>query len=160
MREGKEGNEESGREGEEGMKGGIELNSTQFEEEVVESVNPDVCVFERFILEEKYGWRVRGKKPEAMLVVDTQDLHFLRLWRGGLVKKLLKEGEGKSEFRFGDVVDSYPPVCPQSSGAGGKQKPPPGADTLLRELGSIHRFDFFLSVLLFSFLILASHKKI
>ncbi|WP_224482709.1 glycosyltransferase family 4 protein [Robertkochia aurantiaca] len=44
----------------------------------VRSLNPDVVVFDRFMMEEQFGWRVAEQIPEAMRILDTEDLHFLR----------------------------------------------------------------------------------
>ena len=55
-------------------------NDSRFDQELRE-YKPDVVIFERFMLEEMFGWRVRKNLPETLRVVDTQDLHFLRAWR-------------------------------------------------------------------------------
>lgn len=39
---------------------------------------PHAVIFDRFVMEEQFGWRVREACPRAALVVDTQDLHFVR----------------------------------------------------------------------------------
>jgi len=38
-------------------------------------------VYDRFITEEQFGWRVRNKVPKSLQILDTQDLHFLRRTR-------------------------------------------------------------------------------
>ena len=43
---------------------------------------PDVVIFDRFVIEEQFGWRVKQHSPTTLLVLDTQDLHFLRRHRG------------------------------------------------------------------------------
>ena len=48
---------------------------------------PDVVIFDRFITEEQFGWRVRECCPNAMTLLDTIDVHFLRLARQESVKK-------------------------------------------------------------------------
>ena len=40
--------------------------------------NPDVVVFDRFMVEEQFGWRVEKACPNALRVLDTSDLHCLR----------------------------------------------------------------------------------
>lgn len=40
--------------------------------------SPDVVVMDRFVSEERWGPRVSEQWPGAVLVTDTQDLHFLR----------------------------------------------------------------------------------
>ena len=40
----------------------------------------------RFITEEKFGWRVAEYCPEAIRILDTEDLHFLRKARQEALK--------------------------------------------------------------------------
>ena len=42
---------------------------------------PDVVVYDRFYIEEQYSWQVRELFPKCRHVIDTQDLHSLRLAR-------------------------------------------------------------------------------
>ncbi len=58
----------------------IELNSASFNQWIAE-INPDVVVFDRFISEEQFGWRVAASIPNALRIIDTQDLHLLRYAR-------------------------------------------------------------------------------
>ena len=51
-------------------------------ETVLRNWNPDLVVFDRFYMHEMFGDRVRETAPNAVRVVDTQDLHFLRVERG------------------------------------------------------------------------------
>jgi hypothetical protein len=44
-------------------------------------LRPDCVLFDKFANEEKFGWRVRAACPDAVRVLDTIDLHFLRLGR-------------------------------------------------------------------------------
>jgi glycosyltransferase involved in cell wall biosynthesis len=55
----------------------IQLNDSSFDETIKE-LNPDVVLFDRFMIEEQYGWRVMENCPNALRVLDTEDLHFLR----------------------------------------------------------------------------------
>jgi hypothetical protein len=52
-------------------------NSKDFDELVV-AVKPNIVIFDQFTIEEQFSWRVRAASPDALLVLDTQDLHFLR----------------------------------------------------------------------------------
>jgi glycosyltransferase involved in cell wall biosynthesis len=54
-----------------------QANDSRFDDFILE-VSPDVVVFDRFVTEEQFGWRVSEHAPEALRIVDTQDLHFLR----------------------------------------------------------------------------------
>jgi glycosyltransferase involved in cell wall biosynthesis len=63
----------------------IKLNDEGFEQ-FVKSVQPSVVLFDRFMVEEQYGWRVQRQCPEAMRILDTEDLHCLRHARQQMVK--------------------------------------------------------------------------
>lgn len=58
----------------------IKLNDSSFDT-FIEGLKPDVVVFDRFMIEEQYGWRVRQFAPQALTILDTEDLHFLRAAR-------------------------------------------------------------------------------
>lgn len=62
------------------IKKSIELNSSSFDDFVLE-LNPDVVLFDRFMIEEQFGWRVIEKCPNAIRILDTEDLHCLRTAR-------------------------------------------------------------------------------
>src|SRR5690606_21959094 len=44
-------------------------------------------LFDRFMIEEQYGWRVQQECPSALKILDTEDLHSLRHARQQVVKK-------------------------------------------------------------------------
>lgn len=83
----------------------IELNSSSFDDFIKEQ-QPDVVLFDRFMMEEQFGWRVAEYCPKALRVLDTEDLHFLRKTRHQQLKKrkqfsteaLLKSDEAKREI--------------------------------------------------------------
>ncbi|MBU2938858.1 glycosyltransferase family 4 protein [Lacinutrix sp. C3R15] len=58
----------------------IELNNTSFNV-FIENLNPDVVLFDRFMMEEQFGWRVAETCPDALRILDTEDLHALRKGR-------------------------------------------------------------------------------
>lgn len=64
----------------------IELNSNSFDEKI-EKLSPDVVLYDRFLTEEQYGWRVSQVLPHALTILDTEDLHFLRKSREEAYKK-------------------------------------------------------------------------
>ena len=64
----------------------IALNDASFDA-FVKELDPSYVVFDRFMIEEQYGWRVRENCPQAMTLLDTEDLHFLRLARQEAAKK-------------------------------------------------------------------------
>lgn len=55
----------------------IELNNASFDD-FVKELGPDLVVFDRYITEEQFGWRVAAQCPNAIRILDTEDLHFLR----------------------------------------------------------------------------------
>ncbi|MDP2068933.1 MAG: glycosyltransferase family 4 protein [Lutibacter sp.] len=55
----------------------IQLNDSSFDA-LVKEINPDIVLFDRFLTEEQFGWRVAENCPEAIRILDTEDLHFLR----------------------------------------------------------------------------------
>ena len=64
----------------------IALNSASFDT-FIENLNPAIVLFDRFMMEEQFGWRVAENCPDALRVLDTEDLHFLRKTRHQQLKK-------------------------------------------------------------------------
>ena len=58
----------------------IKLNHYSFDEFVLK-LDPSIVIFDRFIMEEQFGWRVAENLPEALRILDTEDLHSLRSYR-------------------------------------------------------------------------------
>ncbi|ARV11148.1 hypothetical protein BTO09_01800 [Gilvibacter sp. SZ-19] len=55
----------------------IALNADSFND-FLKGLQPDIVVFDRFMTEEQYSWRVQEHCPNALRILDTEDLHFLR----------------------------------------------------------------------------------
>lgn len=55
----------------------ILLNHPSFDGFVREE-NPDLVLFDRFMVEEQFGWRVAQQLPGALRILNTEDLHSLR----------------------------------------------------------------------------------
>lgn len=55
----------------------IALNCSSFNV-FVKELNPTVVLFDRFMIEEQFGWRVAENCPDALRILDTEDLHCLR----------------------------------------------------------------------------------
>ncbi|WP_313114536.1 glycosyltransferase [Aequorivita sediminis] len=64
----------------------IKLNDPAFDA-FIKKLNPTVVMFDRFITEEQFGWRVSENCPQALKILDTEDLHFLRNARKEAIKK-------------------------------------------------------------------------
>jgi glycosyltransferase involved in cell wall biosynthesis len=58
----------------------IRLNHSSFDT-YVQALNPQVVLFDRFVTEEQFGWRVAEQCPNTLRILDTEDLHCLRLAR-------------------------------------------------------------------------------
>ncbi|GAA3544811.1 glycosyltransferase [Zobellella aerophila] len=55
----------------------IALNCDSFDAYVAE-YRPDIVMFDRFMMEEQFGWRVEKHCPDALRILDTEDLQCLR----------------------------------------------------------------------------------
>lgn len=64
----------------------IEINDSGFDT-FIRDLKPSIVVFDRFVTEEQFGWRVAKHCPEALRILDTEDLHCLRRARGKAVKE-------------------------------------------------------------------------
>ncbi|WP_405597530.1 MULTISPECIES: glycosyltransferase [unclassified Pseudoalteromonas] len=73
----------------------IALNCDSFDE-YVKAYNPDIVMFDRFMMEEQFGWRVDKHCPHAIKILDTEDLQCLRNARHEAFK-------GEREFSTSDL---------------------------------------------------------
>jgi glycosyltransferase involved in cell wall biosynthesis len=55
----------------------ISVNDAEFANTLA-GLNPDVVLFDRFMIEEQFGWKVDEVCPRALKVLDSEDLHFWR----------------------------------------------------------------------------------
>jgi len=55
----------------------IELNSDSFNDYLMQ-YQPDIVHFDRFMMEEQFGWRVDKFSPDALKILDTVDIQCLR----------------------------------------------------------------------------------
>ncbi len=95
----------------------IALNNSSFDDFIVK-LQPDVVVFDRFISEEQFGWRVAEHCPKALRILDTEDLHCLRKVRHQAIKR-------HEAFEMKDLLS---------------------ADIAKREIASIYRCDLSLII--------------
>ena len=86
-------------------------------DEWIKNEQPDFVVFDRYVTEEQFGWRVKEHSPSTVQILDTQDLHFLRKQR----HVALEGGESLQAIAKGDIELQ--------------------CDTTLRELAAIYRSD-------------------
>lgn len=64
----------------------VALNCSSFNA-LIADIAPDVVVFDRYMTEEQFSWRVKEVCPNALRVLNTEDLHSLRHARHEAVKK-------------------------------------------------------------------------
>lgn len=108
----------------------VAINDSSFDSFVTE-LNPTIVVFDRFVVEEQFGWRVAENCPNALRILDTIDLHCLRLAR----QKAIKD---KKEINQADLY----------------------SDTAKREIASILRCDISLLISEIEMNLLQHHFKI
>lgn len=65
----------------------ITLNDSAFDTWVAQ-LAPDIVLFDRFMMEEQFSWRVRQACPSALCVLDTEDVHSLRHLRQQLTNQV------------------------------------------------------------------------
>ena len=75
----------------------IQLNDSSFND-FVQNLNPNIVVYDRFVSEEQFGWRVTQECPNALQILDTEDLHLLRFAREKAYKKK------KTENLFNEIA--------------------------------------------------------
>jgi glycosyltransferase involved in cell wall biosynthesis len=108
----------------------IQLNDSSFDD-FIKTQQPTIVIFDRFTLEEQFGWRVAEFCPDALRIIDTIDLHCLRLARHQALK----------EKRVFTVVDLF-------------------SDTAKREIASIYRCDLAIMISDYEMEVLQNYFKI
>ena len=64
----------------------IHVNDDSFNA-FAKAYQPNIVLFDRFMAEEQFGWRIAEQCPEAIKILDTEDLHCLRKARQQAVKE-------------------------------------------------------------------------
>ncbi|SHH44240.1 glycosyltransferase [Winogradskyella jejuensis] len=95
---------------------GILLNDPSFDA-FITNLNPAIVLFDRFMTEEQFGWRVTEQCPDAIRILDTEDFHGLRKGRVAALKS-------KEEFSIKHLQN----------------------DTTKREVASMYRCDLSLMI--------------
>ncbi|WP_248798481.1 glycosyltransferase [Pseudomonas sp. MWU13-2105] len=112
----------------------IELNSSSFDS-FVAGLQPDVVLFDRFMMEEQFGWRVEKHCPEALRVLETSDLQSLRDARQHQLKARLRDDQDLNDFS-GLFAPDQRQVFEQMS----------ATDQAQREIAAIYRSDLSLMI--------------
>ena len=108
----------------------IEINNSDFDEYITK-LNPTIVLFDRFMMEEQFGWRVAENCPNALRILDTEDLQCLR----GARQTAHKE---KRAFTYTDL----------------------NTDLAKREIASIYRCDLSLIISDFEVSLLTDHFNV
>ena len=110
----------------------LPLNDSRIKE-VLSALKPDVVMFDRFILEEQFGHVIYEVYPDALVVLETQDLHLVRRARESVRE------EGWSTMAIASSVFSISSSSPPALSV------PVDfyrTETALRETASISRVDY------------------
>ncbi|MGX9379358.1 glycosyltransferase [Pseudomonas sp. JQ36] len=75
----------------------IELNNSSFDS-FIRELAPDIVLFDQFMMEEQFGWRVEKQCPDALRVLETSDLQSLRHARHQRLKERLKDDPDNQDF--------------------------------------------------------------
>ena len=83
----------------------IELNSSTFDTWLTEQA-PDIVMFDRFMMEEQFGWRVEKFAPMALRILDMEDVHCLRDARHRAVKagRPVTELQWQTDMAFREIA--------------------------------------------------------
>lgn len=114
----------------------IALNCSSFDEYVA-GLRPDMVIFDRFFTEEQFGWRVAQKCPDALRVLNTEDLHSLRHARHQRLKLQQKQCSTELQrYQLGPVLDDSPSLYLTMA----------ADDMAQREVAAIYRCDISLMI--------------
>ena len=116
-----------------------EANDPRFDA-FIRELKPDLVLFDRFVTEEQFGWRVEENCPDAIRVLDTQDLHFLRRAR----EAALKEGWALDRIQEAseEMIERF------------------AQDDLYREISAIYRSDLTLVISGFEIQLLTQRYRV
>ncbi len=95
----------------------ILINDPSFDNYIID-LKPSIVLFDRFMIEEQFGWRVAKHLPDALRILNTEDLHSLRKTRQNTFKT-------EDKFSYKDLKKS---------------------DITKREIASIYRCDLSLII--------------
>jgi len=90
----------------------IAVNEESFDR-FVSSLKPDIVLFDRFMMEEQFGWRVEKVCPNALRMIESIDLHLLRDARhraakeSGRVAKDIERSHLYSEIAKREIASFY-----------------------------------------------------
>jgi len=90
----------------------IAVNQSSFDT-FIDTLKPDIVLFDRFMMEEQFGWRVERVCPNALRIIESIDLHLLRDARhraakeSGQVVKDIERSHLYSEIAKREIASFY-----------------------------------------------------
>lgn len=86
----------------------IPLNDSRLDS-ILKHIDPNWVLFDRFMTEEQFGWRVAKACPRAMRILDTIDLHSLRdaRHRAHREGRDLKQEDFQSDLALREIAAVY-----------------------------------------------------
>ncbi|EPL07121.1 glycosyltransferase [Pseudomonas sp. CF161] len=126
----------------------IELNNSSFDRFVAE-LAPDIVLFDQFMMEEQFGWRVEQHCPNALRVLETSDLQSLRHARHDRLKQRLKDSTDSDDFSA-----LFAPALREEFENMAE------TDLAKREIAAIYRCDLNLMISEFEIQLLVEHFKL
>lgn len=108
----------------------VQINDASFDA-FAKKQHPNIVLFDRFMVEEQLGWRIAQHCPDALRILDTEDLHCLRKARQLAIKE-------NRDFEEQDLQ----------------------SDVAKREIASIYRCDLTLMISLYEMDLLQSIFKV
>ncbi|AIG01347.1 glycosyltransferase [Pseudomonas fluorescens] len=126
----------------------IELNNSSFDDFICD-LAPDIVLFDRFMMEEQFGWRVEKQCPQALRVLETSDLQSLRDARQQRLKDCLKHHPDGDDFSplFAPALDEEFQLMADT-------------DLAKREIAAIYRCDISLMISDVEIQLLTEHFKV
>lgn len=128
----------------------VALNADSFDHWLAGQA-PDAVLFDRFMTEEQFGWRVERTCPNALRILDTEDLHSLRAARQALLKRRQALAGPEAERQS---------VAPELAGPDELFPEMADSDLLQRELAAIYRSDLSLMISEFEMQLLTGTFKV
>ncbi len=82
----------------------IEVNNSSFNN-FIQKLNPGIVIFDRFMMEEQFGWRVQEYCPRAITLLNTEDIHSLRRKRKSIIAG--KPSSKNEELELRELASIY-----------------------------------------------------
>lgn len=112
----------------------IELNNESFDL-FIQQLQPGLVIFDRFMMEEQFGWRIEKQAPQAIRILNTEDLHSLRAVRQQMIKDYLNTQPEMTDLQKVPLHDTQLLFAKMAT-----------SDLTKREIASIFRCDLTLMI--------------